>query len=82
MRVKILIGDAGQLLLFAPESNSEYHNVVDEGSRGIGVNLISARGTTQTKVKVPEYLLSASEVVCNHRQKEGGLRSSHPIISV
>ena len=82
MGVKILIGDAGRYLSFGPESNSEYHNVVDEGSRGVGVNLIPERGTTPTKVKVPKYLLSVNKVVYNHRQKEGRLRSSQPIISV
>lgn len=69
-------------MFFGLELNSEYHNVVEGGSRGVGVNLIPERGTTPTKVKVPKCLLSVSEVVCNHRQKEGGLRSSHPIISV
>lgn len=82
MGVKILIRDLGGFLSFGLESNSEYHNVVDERSRGIRVNHISARGTTQTEVKVPKCKLSASKVVNNHRQKEGRLRSSHPIISV
>ncbi len=80
--VKILIWDLGGFLSLGPESNSEYRNVKDKRSRGVKVNYTSARGTTQTEVKVPKCMLSASKVVNNHRQKEGRLRSSHPIISV
>lgn len=39
-------------------SNSEYERVVDLGSRGVGVRLMSKRGTTQTYIKVPKYQLS------------------------
>ena len=39
-------------------SNSEFTIVVEDRSRGAGVNLVSKRGTTQTRVKVPKYWLS------------------------
>lgn len=39
-------------------SNSECCGVVDLGSRGVGVRLMSKRGTTQTYIKVPKYRLS------------------------
>ncbi len=39
-------------------SNSECSGVVDLGSRGVGVRLMSKRGTTQTVIKVPKYQFS------------------------
>ena len=44
-----------------------------------GVRLVTKRGTTQTKVKVPKCLLSVKQKgVLELRQQEGRLRSSHP----
>jgi hypothetical protein len=44
-----------------------------------GVSLIIERGTTQTKVKVPKFLLSVKQKgVFEQRQQGGRLRSSHP----
>jgi hypothetical protein len=41
--------------------NSEHSDIIDPGRRGVfGVNLTSERGTTQTIVKVPKYLLSVN----------------------
>ena len=39
-------------------SNSEFIIVVELRSRGAGVSLVSKRGTTQIRVKVPKYRLS------------------------
>ena len=41
-----------------PLSNSECCGIVDLRGRGIGVSLMSERGTTQPLVKAPKYQLS------------------------
>ena len=82
IEVELPIRDLWEQKFSGSELNSECCNVVEDGSRGIGVSLMSERGTTQTKVKVPKYCLSVKEVVFNHRQREGMLRSSNPMISV
>ncbi len=47
-----------------------------------GVSLITERGTTLTRVKVPKYWLSVKlKCVFEHRQQEGRLRTSHPLKS-
>ena len=47
------------------------------------VRFMTERGLTQTKVKVPEFLLSVKQKgVFMPRQQEGKLRSSHPLKSV
>ncbi len=47
-----------------------------------GVRLVTKRGTTQTAVKVPKYLLSVKlKGVFKPRQQGGKLRSSYPLKS-
>ena len=45
-------------------SNSEAAIVVEAGSEGIGISLMSMRGTTQTGVKVPKCWLSVKDKGC------------------
>ena len=42
-------------------SNSERAIVLEAGSEGTGVSLVSARERTQTEVKVPKYRLSVTK---------------------
>jgi hypothetical protein len=47
-----------------------------------GVRLVTKRGTTQTEVKVPKFLLSVKlKGVFKPRQQGGKLRSSYPLKS-
>jgi hypothetical protein len=47
-----------------------------------GVRLVIKRGTTQTEVKVPKFLLSVKlKGVFKPRQQGGKLRSSYPLKS-
>lgn len=47
-----------------------------------GVRLVIKRGTTQTEVKVPKFLLSVKlKGVLKPRQQGGKLRSSYPLKS-
>ena len=47
-----------------------------------GVRLVTKRGTTQTEVKVPKFLLSVKlKGVLKPRQQGGKLRSSYPLKS-
>jgi hypothetical protein len=47
-----------------------------------GVRLVIKRGTTQTEVKVPKFLLSVKlKGVSRPRQQGGKLRSSYPLKS-
>ena len=47
-----------------------------------GVRLVTKRGTTQTEVKVPKFLLSVKlKGVFEPRQQGGKLRSSYPLKS-
>ena len=60
--------------------NSECVNAEDVGETGLcGVSLITERGLTQTRVKVPKFGLSVKQKrVFDLKQQGGRLRSSHP----
>jgi hypothetical protein len=59
--------------------NSECVNVVDLGRRVYVGSLITERGLTQTRVKVPKFWLSVKQKgVFDLKQQGGKLRSSYP----